>query len=136
MSSIIGTKFFSTVCITDLNKLNLVKFAYGGLVSGSSKFLPLPQLPQKMMIASKVVKNDPKIMILLPQSKSMTNSFSFVLPSPPHCQTKKNASLKKRKNIIELRAFFFLLCAFLQEKKVKFTVCRLLKVVYYISYVG
>ena len=41
-----------------LDKLILVKFAYGGLVLGSSKLLLLPRLPQKMMLASKVVKRD------------------------------------------------------------------------------
>ena len=32
------------------------KFAYGGPVLGLSQFSILPQLPQKMMLASKVVK--------------------------------------------------------------------------------
>ena len=43
----------------------LVKLAYDGLVLGSTQFLLLPQLSQKMMFASKVVKNDSKIIILL-----------------------------------------------------------------------
>jgi hypothetical protein len=30
---------------------------------GSSQFLPMSQLPQKMMFGSKVVKNDTKIII-------------------------------------------------------------------------
>ena len=34
-----------TVRITDLNRLNLVKLGYGGLILGSSQFLLLPQLP-------------------------------------------------------------------------------------------
>ena len=37
----------TTVCITDLNKLNLVKLVYGGSVLGSSQFSLLSQLPQK-----------------------------------------------------------------------------------------
>ena len=37
----------TTVCITELNKLNLVKRVYGGSVVGSSQFSLLPQLPQK-----------------------------------------------------------------------------------------
>jgi len=41
------------------------KIAYGGLVLGSSQFLILPQLPLKMMLASKVVKIDLKIIISL-----------------------------------------------------------------------
>jgi len=38
------------------------KFAYGGLVSGSSQFALLPQLPLKMMLGLKVVKIDSKIL--------------------------------------------------------------------------
>jgi len=41
----------------DLDKLNLVRL---GLVLGSSQFLELPQLPQKMMLTSKVAKRDLK----------------------------------------------------------------------------
>jgi hypothetical protein len=33
-----------------------------------SQFLPLPQLPQKMELASKVVKVDSKIVISLPKT--------------------------------------------------------------------
>ena len=47
------------------------KISYGGLVFGSTQSLLLPQLPQKMMLASKVVKSDSKIIISLLQSKSM-----------------------------------------------------------------
>ena len=43
------------------HKLNLVKLGYGGSVLGSSQFL----LPQKMTLASKVVKSDSKIIISL-----------------------------------------------------------------------
>ena len=39
----------------DLEKLNLVNLGYGRLVLG---FLVLLKLPQKMMLASKVVKSD------------------------------------------------------------------------------
>jgi hypothetical protein len=42
-----------------LGKLN------GGLVLGSSQFLILPQLPPKILLDSKVVKIDPKIIISL-----------------------------------------------------------------------
>jgi hypothetical protein len=41
------------------------KFAYGGSILSSSQFLILPQLPQKMKLTSKVVKIDPKIIVLL-----------------------------------------------------------------------
>ncbi len=56
--------FGSTVCFRDLAKLNLpmvVRFL------SSSQFLILPQLPQKLILASKVVKVDSKIIILLPK---------------------------------------------------------------------
>ena len=49
--------------ITDLDKLILVKIGNGGLVLSSSQFLLLPQLPQKIMLASIVVKSDSKIEI-------------------------------------------------------------------------
>ncbi len=39
------------------------KFAYGGLVLGSSQFALLPQLPLKTMLGIKVVKIDSKIII-------------------------------------------------------------------------
>ena len=60
--------------ITDLDKLNLVKIQNGGQVSGSSQFPLMPRLPQKMTLASKVVKNDSKITILFHYSKSVTHS--------------------------------------------------------------
>jgi hypothetical protein len=39
------------------------KFAYGGLILISSQLLLLLQLPQKMMLNSKVVKIDSKMII-------------------------------------------------------------------------
>ncbi len=42
------------------------KSANGGSILSSSKFLILPQLPQKIKLASKVVKVDSKIIVLLP----------------------------------------------------------------------
>jgi len=39
------------------------KFTDGGLVLGLSQFLILPQLPPKIMLDSKLVKIDPKIII-------------------------------------------------------------------------
>ena len=38
--------------------IDLVKFGYGGWVVGLSLLLLLPELPQKMMLASKMVKRD------------------------------------------------------------------------------
>jgi hypothetical protein len=43
------------------------KSANGGLILSLSQFLILPQLPQKIKLASKVVKIDSKIIILLPK---------------------------------------------------------------------
>jgi hypothetical protein len=43
------------------------KSANGGSLLSSSQFLILPQLPQKMKLASKVVKVDSKIIISLPK---------------------------------------------------------------------
>ena len=51
--------------ITNLDKFNLVKICNGGLVLGSSQFSLLPKLPQKMMLASKVVTIESKIVISL-----------------------------------------------------------------------
>jgi len=44
------------------------EFPDGGLVLGSSQFSVLPQLPSKILLDSKVVKMDPKVIILLCQS--------------------------------------------------------------------
>ncbi len=41
------------------------KYAHGGSILSLSQFLILPQLPQKMKLASKVVKIDPKIIVSL-----------------------------------------------------------------------
>ncbi len=43
------------------------KFANGGSILSSSQFSILPQQAQKMKLASKVVKIDSKIIILLPK---------------------------------------------------------------------
>jgi hypothetical protein len=43
------------------------KFANGGSILSSSQFLILPQLPQKMKLASKVVKINPIIIVSLPK---------------------------------------------------------------------
>jgi hypothetical protein len=46
------------------------KSANGGSILSSSQFLILPQLPQKIKLASKVVKVDSKIIISLPKIKT------------------------------------------------------------------
>jgi hypothetical protein len=43
------------------------KSANGGSILSLSQFMILPQLPQKMKLASKVVKIDPKIIVSLPK---------------------------------------------------------------------
>jgi hypothetical protein len=45
------------------HRLSQAKFVYGGSILSSSQFLLLPQLPQKIKFAFKVVK----IIILLPE---------------------------------------------------------------------
>ncbi len=57
-----------------MDKLNLVKFSYGGEVFCSSQLLSLPQQSQKMTLSLKVVKSNSKIIISLPLSNSMTHS--------------------------------------------------------------
>ena len=54
-----------TVCIMDLDKHKLVKICDGGLVLGSIQFPLFLQMPQIMTLASKGVKIDSKIIILL-----------------------------------------------------------------------
>jgi hypothetical protein len=47
-----------TICTDYLDKLNLAKLVFGGLVLYSSQVLLLHQLSQKMALASKVIKSD------------------------------------------------------------------------------
>jgi hypothetical protein len=56
----------STVCFTDLGKLNLIMVVR---FLSLNQFLLLPQLPQKVELTSKVVKVDSKIIFLLPEIK-------------------------------------------------------------------
>ncbi len=55
------------------HRLKQYKFPDGGSVLGSSQFSILPQLPPNILLNSKVVKINPKIIILLRKSKSMTH---------------------------------------------------------------
>ena len=57
--------YYSTLCIKDLEKLNLVKLDFGSLVLGWSQFMLLSEQPQNMTFASKVVKIDSKMIISL-----------------------------------------------------------------------
>ena len=58
------------------HRFGQAKFAYGGQVLGSSRFLLLPQLPEKKL-ASIVVKIDSKIIISRHESKSVTHSVPY-----------------------------------------------------------
>jgi len=69
----------ATECFTDLDKPNMVKISQGGMVLGLNQFLPLPQLPQKMILASKVVESNLKIIISLPLYKSVTHSVYILM---------------------------------------------------------
>ncbi len=62
----------------DLDKLILVKFGYENLILGMKQLLLLTYLPQNMMLISKVVKSDTKIIILFCQSESVTLSLKYV----------------------------------------------------------
>ena len=55
---------YSSDCVRDFDKLNLVKVNNGGSVLNSRQFLLCPQLLQKMMLTSEAVKSDWKIIII------------------------------------------------------------------------
>jgi hypothetical protein len=72
--------FCHTIKKKHYNKLKILSYGYsvfqefskaksaiGGLILSLSQFLILPQLPQKIKLASKVVKVDSKIIISLPK---------------------------------------------------------------------
>jgi hypothetical protein len=58
---------FSCLFYSVFQGFSKAKSANGGSILSSSQFLILPQLPQKIKLASKVVKVDSKIIILLPK---------------------------------------------------------------------
>ena len=60
-----GVNIEHTECVSDLNKLSLVRIGYSGLVLVLRQFLHCPSCFKKMMLASKVVKIDSKIIINL-----------------------------------------------------------------------
>ncbi len=60
-------KGFETRYYSVFQGFRQAKSANGGWILSSSQFLILPQLPQKMKLASKVVKVDSKIIISLPK---------------------------------------------------------------------
>jgi hypothetical protein len=49
----------------ELHRFGQAKLGYGGLVFGLSQLTQLPHLAQKMTLASKAVKSNSKILILL-----------------------------------------------------------------------
>jgi hypothetical protein len=64
----IGSKFSSkSQFYSVFQGFSKAEFANGGSILGSSQYSILPQLAQKMKLASKVVKIDPKIIISLPK---------------------------------------------------------------------
>ena len=67
-----------TVCARDLDKLNTLKLAYGGLGLGSSQCLLLPELPQKNDTRSKSGQKWLKKIILLCKPKSATHFVGLV----------------------------------------------------------
>jgi len=56
------------------HRFGQAKFPDGGSILGSKQFLILSQLPSKILLNSKVVKINQKIIILLCKSKSVTHS--------------------------------------------------------------
>ena len=68
------------------HRFGQAKFPDGGSVFGSSQFSILSQLPSKMLLDSKVVKINPKIIILLCWSKSVTHSVAFSIRSDTELQ--------------------------------------------------
>ena len=56
-----GKHLTANVCINDLDNLNL----FSRLISGFSQVLLHPQLPQKILLVSNVVKSDSKTILLL-----------------------------------------------------------------------
>jgi len=61
------------LCLRDWDRHSLVKLCNAGF---DFRLEPIAQLPQKMTLASKMVKNDSKKIISLSHSKSVTNSVS------------------------------------------------------------
>jgi len=69
------SKLYSAIsCYRAFHRFGQVKFPDGGSVLGSSQFTLLPQLTLKILLHSKVVKIDQKIILLLCKSKSETHS--------------------------------------------------------------
>ena len=71
-SSGFKTNFFSKVVTlrgfySVFQGFSKAKSANGGSILSSSQYLILPQLPQKIKLASKVVKVDSKIIVSLPK---------------------------------------------------------------------
>jgi hypothetical protein len=61
-----GTKS-NIVTYSVFHRFRQAKFANDGSILSSRQFLLLPQLPQKMELASKVVEIDSKIIVSLPE---------------------------------------------------------------------
>jgi len=57
--------YFSGKIYRAFHRFSKTKFLDGGFILGSNQFWKLPQLPPKILLNSKVVKIDPKIIISL-----------------------------------------------------------------------
>jgi hypothetical protein len=64
LTVVVNSCHWSQQCVSGFSK---AKSANGGSILSSNQFLKLPQQPQKIKLASKVVKVDSKIIILLPK---------------------------------------------------------------------
>jgi len=59
------------------HRFGQAKFALGDSFLGLSQFTQMTQLPPKILLNSKVVKTDPKRIISLRKSKSVTHSVEY-----------------------------------------------------------
>ena len=63
--TILQVSTLNIMCIRELDKLNLIKHACSGWFGFRLEpILPLPQMPQKLTLASKVVRSDSKIIFV------------------------------------------------------------------------
>ena len=60
------------------HRFGQAKFGNGGSILSSSQFSQMPQQPQKMTLALKVVQIDSKIIISVHKSKSVTQSVELI----------------------------------------------------------
>jgi hypothetical protein len=90
------------VCLYNVHhRFRQAKFGYGGLISSSSQFLILPYRPLKTSLAIKVIKNDSKIIILLPRSKLVKQSvYSKDRKKHDQQRNKQTNKVEERQNAV------------------------------------